>query len=388
MLEALNTIDWSNVASCSYSLDEILVAIRGLASVNASMRESAFATLWVSLEHQGSVYEATALAVPFLLTLLADPQTPDKRDLVYLLVHLDCGGLYLANRYQDLPAQYYQRMAEKNDPIPFQVIRDLYKQWHDDTHRAFREGLPVFLPLLSDSDPAIREEIASLLAAFPEEHSMLLPPIIAQLQIEQNAYVQCSLLLSLGYFLPSTLDTSLLLCLYLEAEETPLLQFIAANALCAFLKDQTPEKAVQILLEVFVDPYTLQPLYERLSPVWGSGWIHARALYYLSLLTSSPHRTWIIERLIELFPTLDDHVDYDCADLLVRVAFYEKQFCFQPHYTFHDLDPLQQAVLRTLEAKEMTHVMNEENEFFGAEALSCMGFPGTRRGLQKFMATH
>ncbi|GHO89403.1 HEAT repeat domain-containing protein [Dictyobacter formicarum] len=341
----------------------------------------------MSLEHQGSVYEATALAVPFLLAILADPQTPDKREFIHFLAHIGCNGLYLNHRYQCLSTQHYSRMAKDADPISWREENALYEQLHEDTHRSFREGLSIFLLLLSDPDPVVRQEVAFLLAAFPEARAMLLPPLITQLRCEENEYVQCSLLLSLGYLLPPTPDAVQLLSLYMEQGETRLLQFIAANALCTLLKDQTPENAVHVMFEVFAHPDALQPSYEQLSPIWGSGWIHARALYYLSLLTSSPHRMLILERLIELFPTVDSPVDYDCADLLVRIAFYEKQFRFQPHSTFNDLDPLQQTVLRTLAAKEMPGGGTELNDYFGAETLACMDFPANRRGLKAFLET-
>jgi len=387
MLEALDNFDWSQVTNCYGRSRHIPEAIRELLSEDALVREIALRALWGVLEHQGTVYEASALAAPFLLEILADPQTQDKRQLVHFLAHLGCRGLYLGHWYQDLQTRLILQDTDGDNVL---------LRWEEDTHQRFREKLYIFLPLLSDPDPAIREEVAFLLAAFPEDRAMLLPPLMTQLQAEKNELVQCSLLLCLGYLLAPTPDASQLLLHYLEGGKTDLIQFTAARSLCTLLKERTPEKVVRVLFKVFTNPHPLQPSYEQLSPVWGSGWIHARSLYSLDQLTSSPYQMLIMERLIELFPFLDDRVELDCADLLVRVAFYEKQFRIQPHTTFDDLDPLQQAILRTLEAKETLWLaeqlwwntsQTQVHHPPAVWALEHVGLPATRSDLQAFMAT-
>lgn len=406
MLEALDTIDWSQVGSCYGRSEEIPAAIRGLVSDDATVRDTALGTLWMSLEHQSTVYEASALAVPFLLAILADPQTRDKRQLVHFLAHLGCRSLYLRHWYRDLQTRLILLRRDEGDTLFPQETSDQYRTWEEDTHQRFREGLTTLLPLLSEPDPLIREEVAFLLASFPEDRSMLLPSLIAHLQAETHEPVQCSLLLCLGHLLTPDLDASQLLLHYLEEGEGPLVQFTAARAVCTLLKEQTPEKVVQVLFEAFMYPHALQPSYKQLSALWGSGWIHARAFYYLDLLTSSPHQMLIMEQLVGLFPTLDDLVQFDCADLLIRVAFYEKNFCFQPRTTFDDLDPLQQAILQTLVAKETIwlgkyagiHEQIFKDAFPGdqvvhyhypppIEALVCVGLPATRQDLQAFIST-
>lgn len=407
MLEALNAIDWSHVSGCYGWSEEIPSAIRGLVSEDPTERGTALGTLWMSLEHQGSVYEASALAVPFLLAILADPQTQGKRQLIHFLAHLGCRGLYLGHWYIDLSTRLaFQYQEEGHGPISQEVI-DRHRKWEEETHQGFRKGLDTLLPLLSDPDPAIREEIAFLLAAFPEDRSRLLPSLMAQFQAETREPVQCSLLLCLGYLSTPTSDAAQMLTYYLEHGETELLQFTAARALCTLLKEQASEKVVRVLFEAFTHPHALQASYEQLSPLWGSGWIHTRALYYLDLLTSSPHQSVIMERLVELFPTLDDLVHFDCADLLVRVAFYEKNFCFTPHILFDDLDPMQQTVLQTLVAKE-TIWLRKDADFADTDfdkelqqeypiqyscslppiqALARVGLPATLQELQAFLST-
>jgi hypothetical protein len=102
MLEALDTINWSQVESCYGWSEEIPEAIRGLLSEDATVRDTALGTLWLSLIHQGTVYEASVLAVPFLLEILAAPRTPDKCQLLRFLVELGTQSRCLGPSYQTL----------------------------------------------------------------------------------------------------------------------------------------------------------------------------------------------------------------------------------------------------------------------------------------------
>src|SRR5258708_23107673 len=117
MFDTLNTIDWPHVESCYGRSEEIAAARRVLVSAEASVRDRERETLWMSLEHQGSVYEESALAVPFLLRILADPQPQDKGQLVHFLAHLGCGGLYLGHWYEDLQTRLVLQRMKEDEPF-------------------------------------------------------------------------------------------------------------------------------------------------------------------------------------------------------------------------------------------------------------------------------
>lgn len=413
MFDTLKTIDWSQVGSCYGRSGEIPAAIQGLTSDDAITREQALGTLWTNLEHQGSVYEASALAAPFLLEIVAHPQAQDKRQVVNLLACLGSKGAYLRPGFQTLEMRLLSQRLQEEPPLHPEALDD-YRRWVEQTHQAVRKGLPLFLPLLADPDPEMRMEIAFLLSAFKQDRAWLSPSVIRQLQEETNEYVQCCLLLCLGELLLSTPEALAILMPYLVEGETELLQFTAAMALCTLLEEKTPEEAVQCLFRVLVDPLPLQPPYEQIPREWGSCWVHMRALYYLDLLTASSHQTRILERLVEVLPMLDNRIDQDCADLLLRVAFFEKGFRLQLHMTLGDLDPLQQQILRRIAGTEtlwrspwqtllqgmQTSSEEEESSFekqFNeamlqaapdfSKALTYVGLPATRQGLQTFIAT-
>lgn len=351
MLETLDSIHWSQVESCYGESDKIPGAIRGLLSKKATVRGQAMKTLEMNLEHQGSVYEASALAVPFLLEILASPHVPDKRNLILLLTYIGSKGAHLGDSFEPLQDRLL-RDRLRNDPIKWWETGHSDKSWYDQTYQATRKGIPLYLPLLADPDSTMRMDVSLLLSAFQQDWATIFPAVTARLKEETDEYVQCSLLLCLGHLRIPTPDASQLLFHYLREGETDLLRFIAAIALRTSLQADTPLEVVYRLFLVLVHPSPLRDALHHLPSAWGSGWPHMQALYQLDQLTSSPHRTFILEQLLNALPMLDHLIDQDCADLLLRVAFYEQHFHFQPYMTFNDLDPMQQKVFRTIVATE------------------------------------
>src|SRR5258708_17686834 len=67
MFDTLDTIDWSSLETAYGTAEAIPGALRDLASPDEEVRATAWQTLWSELEHQGTVYQASAYAAPFLV---------------------------------------------------------------------------------------------------------------------------------------------------------------------------------------------------------------------------------------------------------------------------------------------------------------------------------
>jgi hypothetical protein len=89
MLEGLDDIQWSSLGHAYGSATDVPQLLRDLAQRNAEVREEARDHLYGNLWHQGSVYEATAYAVPFLVELVREPLVQERHELlIYLaLIH-------------------------------------------------------------------------------------------------------------------------------------------------------------------------------------------------------------------------------------------------------------------------------------------------------------
>lgn len=95
MLEGLDAIQWGELSHAYGEADDVPELIRALASDSAKARHDALYALYGNIWHQGTVYEATAYAVPFLGELLASPEVMEKHRILFLLSALARGNSYL-----------------------------------------------------------------------------------------------------------------------------------------------------------------------------------------------------------------------------------------------------------------------------------------------------
>jgi hypothetical protein len=97
--------------------------------------------LFGNLYHQGTVYEASGLAVPFLLELLGLGGTPERAWLMYYLAHVACGS-----SYHDVH-QWLSFNEQRRGTPELQAQVALELGWVKAAHLAVCEGLPTFAAL-------------------------------------------------------------------------------------------------------------------------------------------------------------------------------------------------------------------------------------------------
>ncbi|MFD5830011.1 hypothetical protein [Lentzea sp. NPDC060358] len=187
MLNGLDEVDWSRLTHAYGTAGDVPDQLRALASSDAGDRGKALKQLYGNIYHQGTVYKATAHAVPFLLEVLA--AGIERREVLELLVAIVTG--YDENWLPGgLPVAQNRRLAAGGDavlaagPQPGDEDFDedegnsdyLYGLDEDDQARVFahfwvtaydavRAGVPLFRSLL-DVEPVMA---AYALAWFPEE---------------------------------------------------------------------------------------------------------------------------------------------------------------------------------------------------------------------------
>jgi hypothetical protein len=84
-VEGLDAIRWHEYTHAYGIATELPKDIQRLASSELEVREQALWDLSGSIYHQGTIYPATAVALPFLLRLACDPRTPDPIEIWELL---------------------------------------------------------------------------------------------------------------------------------------------------------------------------------------------------------------------------------------------------------------------------------------------------------------
>ncbi|MFG2004391.1 HEAT repeat domain-containing protein [Spirillospora sp. NPDC048911] len=256
-LAGLDDIDWARLRHAYGSAADVPGQLRGLRGSPAE-RERALGDLYGNIFHQGSRYEATAPAVPFLLALLADPATPDRGDLTYLLVGIAIGfdesflpaGVDIAGWRAEVdrmraadPAEEERKLdawvAEAADEAErrsrewrrsLMDFRDnlMFAEAELAAYDAVRAGTSVFRELLVQDDPGLRASGAYLLAWFPEEAATSIPALRSLLAAETVAPIAANALVALG--LLADHEAAPLLREQLAGED-PLLRWAAAIAL-------------------------------------------------------------------------------------------------------------------------------------------------------------
>jgi hypothetical protein len=91
VLAGLEEIDWAGLRHAYGPAGDVPGLLRALVSGSPAERRHAVHELYGNIFHQGSRYEATAFAVPFLARLALDRRAPQRDAIVHLLVALAIG---------------------------------------------------------------------------------------------------------------------------------------------------------------------------------------------------------------------------------------------------------------------------------------------------------
>lgn len=181
MLATLDTVDWASLTHAYGTAADVPDLIRALRTPEW---EDALHALYGNIYHQGTTYEATGPAVPFLLEVLAAPDTPCRDHLCGLLAHISIGfdeahlpsGVPVAALRAQAAGGAEILAAKGNEDID-DFLGELpeaeaNRAWAHVTVRAYdavAAGLAVVASLLTDDDLRARAVAAYTLGWFPDE---------------------------------------------------------------------------------------------------------------------------------------------------------------------------------------------------------------------------
>ncbi|WP_157641434.1 HEAT repeat domain-containing protein [Longispora albida] len=205
MLRGLDDVDWAGLQHAYGSAGDVPVQIRALLSAEQKVRDRAIWELNGNIFHQGTRYEATPHAVPFLLEVLAWPGCECRAELIVLLASIAIGyeeawlpepfpvaelrakaegGARLMaavpqardygsdDDYGDAVYQHHESLSEEES-------ESLYAYEGLECYDAVAAGLPQVRALLADPAPPVRALAANLLAWFPEAAEGSVPALRA-----------------------------------------------------------------------------------------------------------------------------------------------------------------------------------------------------------------
>lgn len=169
MFEKLDSIEWGKLHHCYGTAGDIPQLLRDLLSPDGDVAGLAQRQLHESLWHQGSVFEASAYIIPFLVEVLRSSAAPYPVEFAYLLAMLTQGT-------DDLRVE----LASTD-------------QWFLATREALRPDVDVLFPYLSYRVPEVRQYVARALAFYPERAEETLPLLKQALKVEEDAFTRADM---------------------------------------------------------------------------------------------------------------------------------------------------------------------------------------------------
>ncbi len=261
LLEGLDDVEWDTLEHAYGEASDVPEQIRNLASNDQKVRDQALWDLNGNILHQGTRYEASAYAVPFIFEILKEPGAGDKVKLIEFLVNLALG-------YPDsfLPFgpnvqgwideyNYWVERAEKerltfDDEMWMTNLGDFVE-----VYKAVQKQVSDFYSFLDSENDDERLWATFTVAWFREDAKSSIPKVRKVLDKEKSEKNIANAILSLS-LLDSYLNDVSDVDLFKEylAEDNPtLVKTSAAIALINVLKEGTETSVLKSLGDTLIE---------------------------------------------------------------------------------------------------------------------------------------
>jgi hypothetical protein len=194
----LDQIPWKDLTHAYGSAADVPALLRALRTAPADVQgeESPLWQLFGNIWHQGTVYEATAYAVPFLIESAVDRRTPDRVGILSLLAEIAQGTSYRDVHGNDLGEDDFERKR----------LEEL--AWARQAHDAVAAGFRQFVDLTNEPGD-VPFAAANVLARLPGHAEDVAARVRTLLRDEKRIPYRAGLLLlfrSIGDCSPETLS--------------------------------------------------------------------------------------------------------------------------------------------------------------------------------------
>nr|EIF92498.1 PBS lyase HEAT domain protein repeat-containing protein [Streptomyces tsukubensis NRRL18488] len=172
MFGGIDEVEWAGLEHAYGSAGDVPGLLRGLASADPAVRESALDAMYGAVHHQGDVYDSTLACIPFLLELVVDPAVPDRGGIIELLTSI--GGIELDGD-DELDPECEEFESAANYAMAASAVT---------------AGADAFLSLVGCEDRGVRLTVPLALAAFHGEPALVLALLRERLKVESDPEVR------------------------------------------------------------------------------------------------------------------------------------------------------------------------------------------------------
>lgn len=260
-LSGVDDVPWHRLHHAYGTAQDVPDLLRALRSSDERTRSQAHYRLRGNIYHQGTRWEASSRAVPFLVELAVDPGTPQRVLVVQLLRLVGLGDV----RDEDLPFDPAEAFRLANDATDAQVARmvavlyddevDLDEmpddvqiavdaRWRRDCYDRAAEHVATYRTWLMDDNAEVGAHAAELLAWFPADTTT----VAAFVNDPPHPTVRASANLTLAHLPTPDREVDASLTAQLGSNDE-LVRRTAAVALAYRLGRSLPDAAAKVLTE-------------------------------------------------------------------------------------------------------------------------------------------
>lgn len=271
MNDNFNNINWDDINEPDIH-EDMLFAIRNLASNDEDIRSESLWDLFDCIYHQGSLSPKSAFAVPFLITRLQQETHPEIIvNVLYVLASLATGSSY-CDVHQDLEIN-----KEKRNTVEFQERMEEELNDVKATYTAVYKGINVYLDLLEHQSKDVRIAATCLLSCCKQNLTKICSNFYAKFNCESDELVKAAITLCLAYISKITPVQIAFLEEILKSNESDIVKLSAAVSLAYIAGEHMSDSALDILVDKLQYPHLLNKLYENFANKLVD-------FYYLSIL--------------------------------------------------------------------------------------------------------
>lgn len=191
ILHDIDEMDWSRLHHAYGEASDVPGLLRGLASEDEDIRMEALYGLCGTIWHQGSIYEASPHAVPFLLEMLESPEVPEKTGIVLLVAELADGAASLeqfAAEDNELSRSFREYLKQEGRDFAEELENE--RTYLQATREGVGAGIELLFKYLRHEEHSVRESVARALANYPQRALELIPLLKDAREAETEDYVR------------------------------------------------------------------------------------------------------------------------------------------------------------------------------------------------------
>lgn len=377
MLENLKSVPWDQLEHAYGEASDIPQMLRELASLDTEIRERALWSLYGNIWHQGTVYEATAYAIPFLIELLEESDVEDKHAILIYLSDLAFGSSYADVHQHSIFHQDQRGTSEFQE----QIRKEL--DWVRLARYEVQKGCPVYTRLLNHELPLVRAAAAYLLGIFPEcikENLSTLRMHFAS--DESDEMVRAAIIFAVGLLAknePSAITDLETVC---QSEAVLSVRLSAAIGLAQSIPDRVPDTVLNLLIQsTITEPDEAASIFEQFP------WESSDLQYWcgIALACIGKHSAQVLPALIQSLESVAPYQSWDIAHQILSLIFDGQTM--PSTLTVDQLSPEQRMGIQAIAQSQTFWAGFKENSIVinAVEILRAFGLPQRPEQLQAFL---